>query len=260
MNIQFSNWLPALTSTGALAATLWFARTFIEKRLSSSVQHKFDRKIEELRSDIRVREGEIEALRKNAISGQRRVEAVDKLWSAMLTMGRLKWSSQFMSIIKFEGAAAAAEDEENTRKFFETLAKSNPNPEELKHEGDQQRPFVTPVVWALFSAYRSILMYAYLQLEVLKNGLPAKFLKDGSDIADLIKKVAPEYSTYMDEFGSGGFHFMLDTLEEKTLAAMRAMLDGAEYDQTELKRASEILKAAEQLQKDVTSDEKVRTT
>ena len=72
-------WLPALTTTGLLAAALWLGRELISNRLTKSVQHDFDKKIESVRADLRAseerfkaelreKEAEIAALRSGALS------------------------------------------------------------------------------------------------------------------------------------------------------------------------------------------------
>jgi len=46
-------WFPALTTTGLLAAALWLGREMISTRLTKSVQHDFDKKIEAVKADLR---------------------------------------------------------------------------------------------------------------------------------------------------------------------------------------------------------------
>lgn len=50
------NWVPALSTTSLLAIALWLARKLIITRLSHSVQHEFDVKIEAIRSEMRRKE------------------------------------------------------------------------------------------------------------------------------------------------------------------------------------------------------------
>src|SRR5438105_1233155 len=95
-------WFPAITTTALLAAVLWASRELISTRLTRTVQHEFDKKIESLRADFRAseerfkaelreKEAEISALRSGALSvlasrqaalDKRRLEAVDQIWTA----------------------------------------------------------------------------------------------------------------------------------------------------------------------------------
>ena len=72
-------WLPALTTTGLLAVALWLTRNLILTRLTNSVEHEFNAKLETLRTqlreseerlkaDLRAKEAEITALRSGAMT------------------------------------------------------------------------------------------------------------------------------------------------------------------------------------------------
>jgi hypothetical protein len=72
-------WLPSLTTAGVVSAIAWLSREWIAARLTKSIQHEFDRKLESLRAELREseeklkariheKEGEIAALRSGALS------------------------------------------------------------------------------------------------------------------------------------------------------------------------------------------------
>jgi hypothetical protein len=127
------SWLPAVSTTSLLVLALWLFRSLIATRLTASVKHEFDEKIETLKTelrkseksfkaDLRSKESEIEALRSGALSGlvsrqaaldARRIQAVDQLWTAEQDLGPAKSVSATVAILKFK--YAVKESAENLR-------------------------------------------------------------------------------------------------------------------------------------------------
>ncbi len=106
----------------ALAAALFVGRNWLKANVEKNVQHKFDAKLEALRTELhkseekfkqelQAREAEISALRNGVMGGRatrqaiidkRRVEAVEHLWAAFVALspyyvvGRFYESSVFV--------------------------------------------------------------------------------------------------------------------------------------------------------------------
>jgi hypothetical protein len=119
------DWIPAVSTTSLLAGALWLMRSLIITRLTQSVQHEFNEKLEILRTDLRkneelfkaelrAKDAQIELLRSGAISGlasrqaaldRRRIEAVDQIWSAVVALAPAKTASAWMAPINFDVAA-----------------------------------------------------------------------------------------------------------------------------------------------------------
>ena len=85
------DWIPAITTTSALAAAVWMGRTLIAERLRGSVRHEFDEKLERLRAEIRAGQEHLNAVRSTALAAlssgqtalnQRRLQAIDDLWKS----------------------------------------------------------------------------------------------------------------------------------------------------------------------------------
>ena len=260
-------WLPSITTTALLASALWLARNLIATRLKKSVEHEFDTKLESVRAELRNKEEslkadlqakavEIAALRGGAMTAmasrqvaldKRRQEAVDQLWSAVTALGPAKVVSSVMAVVKFEAAAEAAATNEGFRKVFEAMG-SGFDPKQIDLSGAAQaRPFVTPMAWALFSAYQSISMQAVVKLEMIKSGIAAKDLLEKDAIPRLLKAVLPHRAAYIDKFGDTGYHYLLEELEEGLLNELRGMLDGVDADKASVEQAAAILKLSNDL-------------
>ncbi|MCM8528441.1 MAG: hypothetical protein NE327_18095 [Lentisphaeraceae bacterium] len=87
------DWIPSLTSTGLLAIFLFFARNLIITRLTASVKHEYDQKLETFKSEIRATETDVKELQtgalenskhRSAIIYSKELDAVDGLWSTVL--------------------------------------------------------------------------------------------------------------------------------------------------------------------------------
>ena len=263
---MFIDWLPAISSTSLLAVGLWLSRGLISERLKNSVKHDYDKKIETLltelrkneeifKSEIKEKESQIEALRSGALSGivdrqsalyQRKLSAVEQLWSAVISLSHAKYISNLMTTIDFDVAAEEAVHNPKVREMFSMLD-GGMNIESMStKEASVSRPFLSPLVWAFFSAYQSIVINAVMKLQALKNGID-KGIINTDYVTKLVKTALPEYESYIEKYGSTGYHFLLDTLETKILEELDKMLKGEELDQESIEKASQILKEAERV-------------
>jgi hypothetical protein len=165
-------WIAAVVTyfgaTALIGAVLWLFKNLIITRLTNSVRHEFNEKLEKLRSELRkqetafkadldAKEKEITDLRSGALStmvsrqvalDKRRLDAVDQLWSAATKLSRFKGQSGMMSAIKFPNMAEEAERNPEARRVFEPMSAA----EDLKKldlsEAAAARPYVSPMAWA----------------------------------------------------------------------------------------------------------------
>ncbi|RVT53976.1 hypothetical protein [Rubrivivax albus] len=262
-------WLPSLTTAGVLGAIAWLAREWIGARLTKTIQHEFDQKLEQLRSDlreseeklkarIREKEGEIAALRSGALSAlasrhaaldKRRLEAIDQIWTAFRVLEPARSLATSMGFIKFESAAELVANDPRARQFFEMLGGSfDPSKLDLS-AADMARPYLTPMVWAVFSAIRSVAMHTAMRWMVLKGALGKQDYADSDAIRALVVKVLPHYEDYLKEHGPSVYYIVLQALEARLLEELRTMMSGVETDRASLEQAAEIVKAANELQR-----------
>ncbi len=260
-------WVPSVVTTGLLALALWLGRKLIATRLLKSVEHEFNAKLEAIRAefrekeevlkaDLRSKESEITDLRSGAMTAmasrqmaldKRALEAVDQLWSAVTALAAAKGISAFMAVMKFEAVAEEAAKNPQFREMFTVMgAAFDPNKVDLSGAA-KARPFVSPMAWALFSAYQAIAMQAVLKLQIIKSGIGAKNLLHKDAVEKLVKAALPHQAGYIDKYGDAGYHYLLEELEGSLLAALRKMLAGEETDRASVERAGEILKLSNEL-------------
>jgi hypothetical protein len=146
--------------------------------------------------------------------------------------------------------AAGQENEEaaKLRAFAEIIWKTTglETPKPLESV-DKERPFLPPMTWALFSAYRQVLNLPAAQIMAVRAGAGKKILADVKPLIDSVKAVLPHYSEYLDQFGAGGLSLLIEDLEEKLLAEIVASLESTASDDKTVTQAAVILKAAEKL-------------
>jgi len=225
-------WFPAITTSGLLAAALWLGRNLIATRLKNSVEHEFAVKIEALRgqmreseerlkAELREKENEIVALRSGALTAlasrqvafdKRRLEAIDQLWSTVTALGPARGIAAMMCSFKFEVAAPRAERDPKLRELFETIG-SGFDIKNIDLTGAAKaRPFLSEMVWAVYSALLAITMHAVMRWQILRGGLGADDFTDKEAIAKLIKTALPHYSDYVDKHGPSGYYYLLEAL------------------------------------------------
>jgi hypothetical protein len=257
-----SDWIPALTTTSVLAALAWLSKSLIITRLTNSVKNEFDSKIEKLKSDLNAKEAQIESLRNGAMSGlmtrqsslyQRQLQAIDELWHSVKELEKAKYISATLVSLKFDECAKESVKNPKFREFIETIG-GNFIIESIDLSGAKKaRPFLTPLAWAYYSAYSSVIMLAVTKLQVLKIGVenPEKYF-DFESTKKLLKKVLPLQSDYIDKYDSSTHHYFLDDIEELLLIELQNIQKGLETDKDNAVRAAEIIKEVGNVANEIT--------
>lgn len=274
MTIDAMPWFPALTTTGVLALALWLFRQLIATRLTKSVEHEFNLKIESIRSDLRAseerlkaqlreKENDIAALRSGALSvlasrqaalDKRRLEAVDQLWSAYSALGPARTIAAYMSVVKFESAAKLTESDSKARQLFEFFG-TGFDAKSMNHgDAAKARPYVSPMVWAVFAAIQAVIAHSVMRWHVLKGGLGSNDFVDHKAIEKLVLAVLPHYADYLEKHGPSSYYYVLEALDARFLTEVQSMLAGAETDRASVEQAAEILRQAQALMAETESE------
>jgi len=273
MDISEPTWiLTVIASTAAMVAPFAIPafREGIGKYIAGFAQSHFDEKIEKLKSELRrgeekfaneLRSNEqqfksltevtlsLRSSRQTALDA-RRLQAVEKLWAAKIATDRMRMAAALVSNLNLEEMFKAAESgNQKVQTFAGMLDKMTGL--DLKQEVPQtsalsERPFLTPNVWALFSAYQGVMLQSVMQLKVLSTGT-TKYFKKEDTLKPIMILALPEQKDYIDKYGFSGYYHLLDILEQKLLAAITVMLDGREMDDATLKRSAEIVAAVRML-------------
>ena len=266
-------WLPYFTTSALTAAliagVLWLLRNWILTRLTASVQHDYDKKLEALRTelkkseeqfktDLRAREAELAAIRGGALTNitvrqtalaQRRIEAVDCVWAATVEGAKFNMLLMLVQIFNIPALVkAGASDKAKIQQILEALGKTIPDIENIDGGAAKHRPYISELAWAYFNAYTSIIGMAFATFKILEVGEdPNKFLAEDKFIP-MLKSSLPDWTDYIDKCGLSGAQHLADELKKRLLAELQNVLAGKEEDQADVARAAEILKASEEVQ------------
>lgn len=250
------NWMPS-----AVLLVLWLAKSLIDARLQKAVQHEYDTRLallnselraaeERFKADAKAKEQSIQALQDSSLAGiaarravtdKRRQEAIDQLWDAVHRLGYAKVAAQWMAAIKFEAALKEAARNPAMRKIFEMINIPEDMGAEAFAMAHRARPHLSPLAWAYFAAWQSVVIHATVQVKLLQSGADMPDAIDKSMVAGALKLALPHQAGYIEKYGTSGAYHLLEELETKLLEELRTSLDGENQDLDSLKRARRIL-------------------
>jgi hypothetical protein len=258
-----ANWGPALSTTGLLAGVLWLLRKLILTRLTASVNHEFNEKIEALRADLKLKEEEISSLRAGALNAmasrkgaldQRQLQAVEQLWAATMEIARTKHISGLMAIVKYEYSMQEAEKNPRFREAFEIMGGGFDIGKLDLSSATKARPFLSPMSWAYFSAYQAIAMQAVAKWTALRHGINAPDMFDHESVKKLVTAALPHREEYIESMGDRAYHYLLEELEELLLSELRAVMDSEDLDRRNVERAAKIVALSKEAQANAIAD------
>lgn len=267
--MSVSDWiLTTLTSTTAstilIGVSAWLGRNLIEIRLKASVEHDFNQKLEEIRTnfrkseesfkaDLRAKESQIAALQTGALSGmvsrqaaldKRRLEAIDQLWAGVEILTPFKLAAIWLQTFDFVKSLKEASQNQKVRELFIQLAPNHDIKNFPKVDVHRARPFVSEMAWALFAAYQAILAYTTLQLNILKIGQTEHTNLLATDtVSKLVLTALPSYSEYIEKHGDKGYPHVVEPLEAALLKELQRMMRGEESDKASVEQAARIMQA-----------------
>jgi hypothetical protein len=254
----------------ALTLTAPPIREALAKYIAGYVQHGFTEKIELLKSDLRQREEvvraelraneqQIKSLTDTALSLRttrqaaleaRRLQAIEKLWAAKLSIDRWKMAAVLVSKLNLEEVYKAVESgDKRVREFAARLDKLGGvdfNPDKPLDSALSEQPFLPIGIWTLFSAYNGVISHSALILKALAEDT-TKFLKKEDTLKELMLQALPEYSSYINEHGFTGYYYLLEVIQQKLLNEIAEMLDGKNTDTVNLRHSAEIVARARHL-------------
>lgn len=262
--MDISDWIPAISTTSLLTLAMWLFRSLISVRLTKSVESEFNTKLEKLKAELRSKEGTIESLRSGAMSGlisrqsklyERQLEAIEEVWAAVIELGKAKYISAAMAVLKYEECAKQAATDPRFRQVFEIMGSGFDIKNVQLGTASKARPFLSPLAWAYYSAYQAIVLLDAMKFETLRLGLesPEKFL-NSEGVTNLVKAVLPHQSDYLSKYGSGVHHYLVEEIERQLLSELQNMQQGAAADQENAERAAEILKATDKLMQSISKE------
>jgi len=238
-----------LASLGAI----WFFRTWFTAEIERRVQHAFDEKLERIRSELRVSEGEIAILRdrllgaranRQVLLDKRRLEAIEGLWAAIGALTPFNNAMQMIAPLDLEKLEAAAAKDARYKTVIEMTTQNLPDAAKYdRSAARKERPFVSPLAWAYFAAYESIVLATVARAMMLRMGV-----EDGNELINMagiretVKVALPDHAAGVDEIQAvERLAPLVEILEKRLLAELNKTLQGEEQDRADAEKAAAIL-------------------
>jgi hypothetical protein len=262
---DFWNWFLAVWPLLLAVAILYVAKHFFPAWIRRSAEFGFDAELEKLRGEIsrsetrlkaelEAAQRELESLRTAALSGatsrqialeNKRLEAAQGIWNAVVDLGKLKYSAEFAGSLKLsEIAKRIAAGEKNVKQFIDAVL-APINIEKLPGaDAARFRPFVSAGVWAAYAAYSAILHISVVRLKMAQVGMiDADDMMKIESLNKILGTALPQYKAFVDQHGLASYHLFVEELENLVLTEIKNMLEGKEVDAAAIEKSANILKA-----------------
>ena len=82
---------------------------------------------------------------------------------------------------------------------------------------------------------------------MLKSGIDTVEVIDTKNVINLVKVALPHQVQYIEKYGPGALHYLLEELENNLLMAFQLMFKDDESDKDTLEKAAAIIKQSEAL-------------
>ncbi len=257
---SLSTWVPALGTATAFAVVVWLARNLIVNRLTKSVQYEFDAKLAVIQSTLREREVELSSVRQTVLSAitsnrgivdERKLQATDHLWEGLLSARKLLWAVHAVSTLNIDAISKQLQNP-GMQAFVEAITKpldSTALTGTAVWNAQKSQPWVSPMAWALYTAYSVVMGYAHLILIGLKSGVPnPQSYMSREKMIEMLRTALPDLKLDWDKLSDVQLPNVLEALELRLLREIQDFISGHQLDADTLDRARRITSLALDLQ------------
>jgi hypothetical protein len=241
-------------------AVLWLTKNLILTRLVRSVQYEFDMKLESVRSELRSseesyknalrnKEVEIGSLQSRVMTSittrqvayeKRRLEACDDIWSHSVSLQKFTALVMMLDAIGFEAGARRAS---TSREFCRQIASmtSTFDMEDFGSiRGEASRPYISDLAWALFSAQKAIISYAFVHKICLTTGSAGSSIRR-EPLIRLLKAALPNRFADIDSLDDMIGGKFLPDLSDRLLVELKRIVAGTQEDKDGIAHAAAML-------------------
>lgn len=265
-SMDIIDWIPSLVTSGGLGVVAFLSKNLIVTRLTNSVKHEYDVKLEAIKAnhkeseqrfqaELQKRDLQVAAIRDSALSGlahqksllfEKQLDAVDNLWKSFVALSPAKVVSTMMSRINIDEVSKTIARDTNLQEFFKMIGQNVDLQTLGGVNSTSLRPFVSEPIWAYFSAYQSIVLHYVVLAKMFELGLDKKMTKS-EELVKLVSKVLPHQKEFIEKYEITGAFYLLEEIEQLLLSEIQNFLSGKGISEERLKEATEIIKYSEQL-------------
>lgn len=264
---DFWSWLLSVAvSTGLIGAIAYFLRDALGGFFAKAIEHRFERKLEKFKSDIRNNEKEREQIRSFLASDRRerlskiqsrRLEAAEMLLHVRDAYAQLSILVEYMKVLNTEQILNGAEDPK-IAEFVDRLVKPFDIDEKLKQLGsiDKTYPrlYLSENSLKAFDVYESIILNAAMMMKFFAINLPKKghFIKT-SNLSKTIIELVPSSKEGFEKFGERYAYYWATYFYDEILRALRREISGTDAEAQGVESAVHLVMDSQRAQEKIDS-------
>lgn len=238
----FGEWLlGVVTATGAISVVGYLLRDTIAKFFSKAVEHRFEKRLEAFKGELRDNEKELEQIRSFLVSARRdhdtalqskRFEAAETLLRARHGLAQFSMLIEYMKILNTEEILKDADDPK-VAEFIEVLVKPFDLDEKVKQLGvvDKTLPrlYLSETSIKTFDAYESILLNAVMMMKIFTVPFRNKgnLVKAGT-LSKTVIDLVPSSKEGFDKFGESYAYHWSTYFHDEILKSLRHEISGVD--------------------------------
>ncbi|HHI0383419.1 TPA: hypothetical protein ACP4PW_000189 [Escherichia coli] len=239
---NFIRWvITTITSAGFLVALAYLLRDTLARFFTKAVEHRFDKKIEKFKADIRAEEKELDQIRTFIVSARRerdsglqakRFEAAEMLLAHRQFLLEFYGLVNIVRLVNFD-KLIKNHDKDKVKDLIDVLIKPyniDTKLEEYKrYDLGKPKLYLGERVIAFFEAYKNIIIYAVTKMKLLSIGA----YQNNDDVLseELVKDIqvlAPSSKELFEKNGPLHALSMVDYFYKEVLSELRNDLFGSD--------------------------------
>jgi hypothetical protein len=262
MASEFLSWLLGVaTTTGVLGAVGFFFRDTVAAYFSKSIEHRFEKRLEMFKGELRDNEKELEHIRSFLTSAQRdrdtaiqakRLEAAETLMRARHCLSQLAMLVEYMKILNGEKILKEAENPKIIE-FIEMIMAPLDVDGKLKaiqsFDKTGAKLYLSDRTLNVYAAYESIILQATAMMKLYSLPLREKgdLIKAGN-LGEKIIEIAPGAKEGFDRFGEAHAYYWAQHFHDEILRLLRHEVSGADDLSRNAKSAEQLALESRQAQ------------
>lgn len=226
-------------SSGFVAGVLLIFRDFFSRKLTKTVEYRFERRLEQFKSDIRENEKDVEQIRdfltlarreRDSALQKKRFEAAENMLRVRQQLSRLSMLVEYMKTFNIP-EMMKSDDQERISEFLKALVLPLKIDENIYKIGEIERfnaeLYLDHKTLQAFDCYQSIILHAAVTIKVLESPIKDKdsLLREGI-LAKKIINAVPMSKDGFDKYGEVFAFHWLEYFYEEILRSLRHELFG----------------------------------
>ena len=236
---DFGAWLVSVVaSSGVIGLAALLMRETLARYFAKAVEHRFDQRLEDFKTVIRVKEQELDQMRSFLLSARReregavqakRFQAAEQLLGARTALSQFTMLAEYLKIL--DVAKVLDSNDPKVWELMASLAEPFKIDENLKvfSSVDKTLPrlYLSERCLKAYDAYEAVISHAVMLMKVLVLPLPDKssLLKSGYVSAKVIE-VAPSSKEGFEKWGDTHAFSWTGYLHDEILRMLRAEVSG----------------------------------